>query len=54
MSKKMITMCVLVVFLSISNSLASDLEKEKRWADQVVDSLLDGEEYFLMMVKMIF
>lgn len=47
MSKKMITMCVLVVFLSISNSLASDLEKEKRWADQVVDSLLDGEEYFL-------
>ncbi len=26
---------------------ASDLEKEKRWADQVVDSLLDGEAVYL-------
>ncbi len=26
---------------------ASDLEKEKRWADQVVDGLLDGEAVYL-------
>ena len=26
---------------------ASDLEKEKRWAEQVVDSLMDGEEHYL-------
>jgi pimeloyl-ACP methyl ester carboxylesterase len=26
---------------------ASDLEKEQRWADQVVDSLLDGEAVYL-------
>lgn len=28
-------------------SHASDLEKEKRWANQVVDSLLDGEAVYL-------
>lgn len=28
-------------------SFASDLEKEKRWADQVVDSLLDGDAHYL-------
>jgi len=26
---------------------ASDVAKEKRWADQVVDSILDGEAYYL-------
>lgn len=26
---------------------ASDLDKEKRWADQVVDSLMDGEAHYL-------
>jgi pimeloyl-ACP methyl ester carboxylesterase len=32
----------------VSNlSLASDLEKEKRWADQVVDAILDGEAVWL-------
>jgi len=29
------------------NSLASDLAKEKRWADQVVDAILDGEAIWL-------
>ncbi len=29
------------------NSLASDLAKEKRWADQVVDAIIDGEAIWL-------
>ena len=29
------------------NSLASDLAKEKRWADQVVDAIFDGEAIWL-------
>lgn len=33
---------------AVSNpGLASDLEKEKRWADQVVDAILDGEPVWL-------
>ena len=31
----------------VSLALASDLEKERRWADQVVDALLDGEAVVL-------
>ena len=31
----------------VSVACASDLEKEKRWADQVVESLLDGEALYL-------
>ena len=31
----------------VSVVCASDLEKEKRWADQVVDALLDGEALYL-------
>ena len=40
---------LLVVSFSILafNAQASDLAKEKRWADQVVDSLLDGEAVWL-------
>jgi len=38
----------LVVSLSVAAGVhASDLEKEKRWADQVVDALLDGEAVYL-------
>ena len=29
------------------SGFASDLAKEKRWAEQVVDSLFDGEEHYL-------
>lgn len=40
-----------VLFASIIiisfNSLASDLAKEKRWADQVVDAIIDGEAIWL-------
>ncbi|HOP15226.1 MAG: DUF3530 family protein [Chromatiaceae bacterium] len=33
--------------LALSSVHATDLEKEKRWAEQVVDSLLDGEAIYL-------
>ena len=37
-----------VTLLALSlNSQASDLAKEKRWADQVVDALIDGEAVWL-------
>jgi dienelactone hydrolase len=39
---------VLITLLSLSfNGYASDLEKEKRWADQVVDTIIDGEAIWL-------
>jgi len=34
---------LLIVSLSSSLALATDKEKEKRWADQITDSLVDGE-----------
>jgi predicted esterase len=37
----------LVLFATIQVSMASDLAKEKRWADQIVDSLIDGEAVWL-------
>ncbi len=37
-----------VILLTLSfNASASDLAKEKRWADQVVDAILDGEAVWL-------
>jgi len=33
----------LISLLSFQNATASDLDKEKRWAEQISDSLLDGE-----------
>jgi len=33
--------------LAVTGVGASDLEKEKRWADQVVDSLMDGDAVYL-------
>ena len=36
----------LTICLSLS-SAASDYDKEKRWADQIIDSLFDGEPVFL-------
>ncbi len=39
---------LLVTLLALSFSLhASDLAKEKRWADQVVDAIIDGEAIWL-------
>ena len=44
-------LCVLFFITAnffVSNlGLASDLEKEKRWADQVVDAIIDGEAVWL-------
>ncbi|MBT8119796.1 MAG: alpha/beta hydrolase family protein [Gammaproteobacteria bacterium] len=43
------TIRLLVISLSLLsfNSYASDLAKEKRWADQVVDAILDGDAVWL-------
>jgi pimeloyl-ACP methyl ester carboxylesterase len=39
---------LILMILSFSSSIhASDLAKEKRWADQVVDAILDGEAIWL-------
>ena len=40
-------MILLAGMTMVSVVCASDLEKEKRWADQVVDALLDGEALYL-------
>jgi pimeloyl-ACP methyl ester carboxylesterase len=42
--KKLLFAAILAVSF---NSAASDLAKEKRWADQVVDAILDGEAIWL-------
>jgi dienelactone hydrolase len=34
-------------WLFITGAVASDLEKEKRWADQVVDAIMDGDAEWL-------
>jgi len=39
---------ILIILLLLSSNLcASDLAKEKRWADQVVDAIMDGEPVWL-------
>jgi len=43
--------CFLHIFLLLAffstSGFASDLDKEKRWAEQITDSLLDGEAVYL-------
>lgn len=46
MSKNLFSL-FLCVFLFTTAGFASDIEKEKRWAEQVVDSLLDGDAHYL-------
>ncbi len=41
--KKIINLLLVVMVVVSVKSLASDLEKEKRWADQIVDAVFDGE-----------
>jgi len=36
-------LCCLFSLCFVQNAIASNLEKEKRWAEQISDSLLDGE-----------
>jgi pimeloyl-ACP methyl ester carboxylesterase len=40
-------MILLAITLPSSSLLASDLAKEKRWSDQVVDSIIDGKAIWL-------
>ncbi len=43
-----LTTCLIALFTIVTfNAQASDLAKEKRWADQVVDAILDGEAIYL-------
>lgn len=44
MKKLVIT---LITLLFCTATVASDLAKEKRWADQIVDALIDGDEVWL-------
>lgn len=41
----------LICMLNSGSLLASDVAKEKRWAEQVVDSLMDGEAVYLKAGK---
>jgi len=47
MYKKIVNYMFICSLLLITAVFASDLEKEKRWAEQVTDSLLDGEAHYL-------
>ncbi|MGK0271361.1 MAG: hypothetical protein ACI88H_002019 [Cocleimonas sp.] len=38
-----LSLFIFITISSIQASWASDLDKEKRWAEQISDSLLDGE-----------
>ena len=42
-----ISLILLVISISTSHLQASDLAKEKRWADQIVDGIIDGEAVWL-------
>ena len=44
---KYIALVLITLFALSSNSHASDLAKEKRWSDQVVDAIIDGEAIWL-------
>jgi len=39
---------LLLLLLQAVNLLASDFDKEQRWSDQIIDSILDGEPVWLM------
>ncbi len=45
--KSIVFLLFSLFFISVSSVQASDLDKEKRWAEQTVDSLLDGEAVYL-------
>jgi len=47
MKHKIITLVYVLLSLFSFSADASDLDKEKRWADQVVDAILDGEAVWL-------
>lgn len=45
--KKALSLSCLLIALCLTTAQASDLEKEKRWATQIVDSLMDGDATYL-------
>ena len=46
--KNAIALTLLIVLTTtVTSSFASDREKEKRWAEQIADSLLDGDAIYL-------
>ena len=45
--KKSMTAVLIVGVFFVAGALASDLGKEKRWAGQIVDSLMDGDAIYL-------
>jgi len=48
---KIIVPLILIMFNLLNIAQASDLGKEKRWADQIVDYLIDGEAEWLDLGK---
>ena len=42
-----LVLCFGIALFAMTNAHASDVAKEGRWAEQVVDSLLDGDELWL-------
>ena len=51
MMKALIVSIILLIFNPLNIAQASDLEKEKRWVDQIVDYLIDGEAEWLDVGK---
>ena len=50
MQKTIYSLMVMALAVSLSTTLwatESDVAKEKRWAEQVIDGLLDGDEFWL-------
>ncbi len=45
--KKLSNLLILMILAFSTGVQASDLAKEKRWADQIVDAILDGEAIWL-------
>lgn len=45
------TLLIFGLYLLISTSYASDMEKEKRWAEQIVDSIMVGDANWLTVGK---
>ncbi|VAW96997.1 hypothetical protein MNBD_GAMMA22-3037 [hydrothermal vent metagenome] len=52
--KTSIFLIIIAIFLNTQNTMASDLAKEKRWAEQITDSIMTGEAQSLTAKKVKF
>ncbi len=52
--KLTIFLILIVIFPIFSNAIASDLDKEKRWAEQISNSIMTGEAQWLTANKLKF